>query len=332
MKPPFIEVIIVFKTLDKFILESVKHCLKLDYKNFSILLVPDEKIDFPIKDEKIRIVVSGLISIPKKRNVGIKNSLKKTEFIAFVDSDAFPHKNWLQNSIKYFNKKQTLAVGGPNLTPPNEEFKRKIAGNVIKQKIAIGESAIRHKSYKTQYLNELPTCNLIVRKSFLDNNLFDESLTTGEDAQLCSSIIKKKGKILYAKDVIVFHHRRRIFKPLLKQYYYYGYFKAQLFFKKQLHSKYYLAPPLFLVYLVFGIIFSFFSKIFFLIFFSSIAVYLLIIFFSSSYNSQYNPEVLPTTLCVFLVHISYGSGFLASFFQRTLLKIKRDSRTISANE
>ena len=332
MKQPFVDIIIVFKTIDKFILESVEHCLKLDYKNFNILLVPDKKIDFPIKSKKIRIVVSGPLSIPKKRNIGIKNSLKKAELIAFVDSDAFPNKNWLKNVIKYFNKQETIAVGGPNLTPPNSEFKRKITGNVIKQKIAIGDSAVRHKILPTQNIKELPTCNLIVRKKFFETNLFDESLTTGEDAKLCSDIINKGGKIIYAKDVLVFHHRRRIFKPLLKQQYYYGYFKAKLFFKKQLHSKYYLTPLLFLLYLILGIIFSFFSQIFFLIFFASLAIYIIIIFLSSSQNSQYNPEVLPTTLCVFLTHLSYGLGFLAYFFQGILLKIKKDSNTIEANE
>jgi len=131
MKEPFIEVIIVFKDTDNFVLESVKNCLSLDHKNFSILLVPDNKIDFPVKNKKIRIArPSGPVSIAKKRNLGIKSASKKAEFIAFIDSDAFPRKDWLKNAIKYF-KNNVIAVGGPNLTPQNDEFKRKITGNVI---------------------------------------------------------------------------------------------------------------------------------------------------------------------------------------------------------
>jgi len=329
---PFIEVAIVFKDIDDFILESVRHCLNLEYPNFSILLLPDREIDFPIKNKKIRIIPTGPLSIPKKRNIGIKNCLEKAELIAYVDSDAFPRKDWLTNSIKYFNNKGVMAVGGPNLTPPNEEFKRKIAGNVVKQKIAIGESAVRHNISKTHFIKELPTCNLIVRKGFLEDNLFDESLTTGEDANLCSEIIKKNYKIIYASDVIVFHHRRRIFFPFIKQFYYYGYDKCQLLLSGQLLSAYYLIPFLFFLFIIFGIIFSFFNSVFSLFFLLFLAVYFLIIFVSSSKSSAENREIFPTTLSVFLAHLSYGFGFLNYFFQKIILRRKKESKTIDANK
>lgn len=333
MNTPFIEVQIVFKDIDKFVLESVNHCLKLTYKNFGILLLPDSKIKFPIKDERIRIIPTGKLSIPVKRNIGIKNALKKTELIALVDSDAFPRKDWLSNSLKYFKDKNVMAVGGPNLTPPNEEFRRKIAGNVMEQDIAFGAGALRHKIARTQPIKELPACNLIVRKNFLKNNLFDETLSTGEDAQLCSSIVKHGFSIMYARDVVVFHHRRRIFIPFIKQFYHYGYYKGVLFFRKQLFSWYSIVPSIFLIYLILGIIFSLLSRTIELLFLLSLVFYFLFLFISTLSTTKNPVQLILTVFSIFLGHLSYAVGFLYSFIKKIVFGMKKESaKVISANE
>lgn len=330
-KEPAVEIVIIFKKIDNFIKESVKYCLKLDYSNFGILLLPDEETDFPIKSKKIRIIPTGKLSIPRKRNIALNSLSEETKFVAFIDSDAFPDRLWIKNSMKYFNRKIT-AVGGPNLTPPNEEFSRKISGNVIKQKIAFGPGAMRHNISPTQRVKELPTCNLIVRREFFKKNMFDESLATGEDAKLCSEIIFNGGGIIYAKDVIVFHHRRKIFLPLIKQFYNYGFFKSKLFFQKKLFSAYYAVPSLFLVYLILGIVLSVFYRKISHLFLLSLFIYFIIIFVSSIKNSTKFSEIFPTTASVFLVHVAYGWGFILGFFNAFVFNKNKDSGVILSNE
>jgi cellulose synthase/poly-beta-1,6-N-acetylglucosamine synthase-like glycosyltransferase len=330
-KEPPVEIVIIFKKLDNFIIESVKYCLKIDYSNFDILLFPDEDMDFPIKSKKIRIIPTGKLSIPKKRNIALNSLSEKTKFVAFIDSDAFPDRLWIKNSMKYFNREIT-AVGGPNLTPFNEEFSRKISGNVIKQKIAFGPGAIRHNISPTQRVKELPACNLIVRKEFFKENIFDESLATGEDAKLCSEIILNRGGIIYAKDVVVFHHRRKIFLPLIKQFYNYGFFKSKLFFQKKLFSAYYAVPSLFLLYLILGIVLSVFFRRIFYLFLLSLFIYFLLIFASSVKNSQKFSEIFPTTISVFFVHIAYGWGFILGFFNAFIFNKNKNPGVILSNE
>jgi len=311
-KKPFIEIHIPYKKTEDFVLESVRGCLELDYPDFGILLLPDEETEFRIKDKRIRVIPTNGGNIPKKRNVGIINCSKKAKVVAYIDSDAYPNKDWLKNSLEYFEKPEVIGVGGPNLTPLNEKFKRRVAGNVMAQKIAYGAGAIRHKIEKTRYIDELPTCNLIIRSDFLKNNLFDETLATGEDAKMCNDIIEKGGKVVYASNVIVYHHRREIFLPMMKQFYYYSYYKLILFKERKILSKYNLLPSIFLAFLVIGASLSLLSPVIFLVYKLSIALYFLTVFISTLSVIKYPIDIIPTIITVFLGHLAYGWGFIVS--------------------
>ena len=48
-----------------------------------------------------KIVSTGSITPAAKRNIGIANSIG--EICAFIDSDAYPRRDWVSNATKYFN-------------------------------------------------------------------------------------------------------------------------------------------------------------------------------------------------------------------------------------
>lgn len=313
------EIVIIFKECDPFLMESVEHCLNLDYKDFNILLLPDYELDFPIHNPKIRVIATGNVSISKKRNIGIKNS-GDVDVIAFIDSDAYPDKYWLKNSIPYLNDAQVMAVGGPNLTPPNDDLSRKIPGYVMAQKIAIGDGAVRQRISSNHFAKELPTCNLIVRKALFEQILFDENQYTGEDAKLCYEIVKMDKKIQYAHNVIVFHHRRKLLSPFLLQFYNYGFDKGKLFLDKNLTSNYYVAPAMFVLMLVGGGIVSCFNNVVLTIFSICLLIYFVIIFFSSYKACRILFLSSLVGFVIFLGHLSYGVGFLSYIFMNFINK------------
>ncbi|MBN2534390.1 MAG: glycosyltransferase [Spirochaetales bacterium] len=330
--PVRIDIIIIFKSIDEYLKECVIHCLKLDYRNFTIILLPDEKCDFPVKDERIKIIPTGKATIPVKRNIGIRNVPAHAKLIAFIDSDAFPTVDWLKNCIKYFEDPDIYAVGGPNLTPEKDPLLRRIPGYVMAQKIAFGAGAVRHKIVRNHFSNELPTCNLIVRKRFLESNGFDENLITGEDAKICSDIITRGHKILYAGDVIVFHHRRRLVKPFIHQFFNYGYDKGSLFVDGALKSVYYIAPSLFVLFLLSSMVFVIFFPAVRLISLIGLGLYF-IICLGSSLSVSADLLVSPLiAFSVFLGHLSYGSGFLLSIVKRFLYKNGKVTRKSKPNE
>ena len=216
----FFSIIIPFRESDNYLLECVNWCFKQEYKNFEIILLPDKNIDmssFKELKRKVKVIPTGKVFPSRKRNIGIKYS--KGNFCAFIDSDAFPERNWLKNSIKYFKNEDIAVVGGPNIPPKNDPFLNKISGMVMSNSFAVGSLAKRFKiPNKNYFTNELSSSNLIVRKSLLENaGGFDEKYLTAEDTKLCFKIKKTGKKILNTKDVKVYHHQRKWILPYLKQ-------------------------------------------------------------------------------------------------------------------
>ena len=60
----------------------------------------------------------------KKRNIAAKKF--KSKYIAFIDSDAYPNKNWLKLGTKYLKQKKGDVVGGPSLPFPKQNYLEKI--------------------------------------------------------------------------------------------------------------------------------------------------------------------------------------------------------------
>jgi cellulose synthase/poly-beta-1,6-N-acetylglucosamine synthase-like glycosyltransferase len=319
-KQPFIEIIIIFKNEDPFVQESIQRCLKVAYPNFQIVLLPDSSYTCPYADKKIRVIPTGEMSIPAKRNFAIRNLDSRTKYVAFIDSDAFPDCHWLSNALRYFTDESVAAVGGPNLTPSGEPFRRKVTGYVLMQPLGFGAGSVRNRIGKTRFIEELPTCNLIVKRNFLDAQPFDETLLTGEDAKFCSDMINSGYHIVYAADVLVFHHRRKIFLQTMKAFYNYGYYKSILFWRGEIRAPYILLPPLFLLFMAAFSILSLFFPPVRVIFLSALAIYLISCLVSCILYTKSIVYLFPTVIAIFLCHLSYGFAVLNAFIKKIVLK------------
>ncbi len=305
-KKPKISIIIPCRNIDKYCAETLNYCRKLDYGNFEIILLPDEPISKKIK--RVKVIPTGKIKPSTKRNLGVEKA--KGEIIAFIDADAYPIKKWLTNSIKYFKNPQIGIVGGPNLTPKEDSISQKASGEILASPLGGGRFSIRYLIRKGKFVKELPTCNLLIRKSLFDKiGGFDDTLLTAEDSKICFEARKLGKKVLYAGDVIVFHHRRKLFWPHIKQMWIYGRDKAWLvkeFFS--FDKLYYFLPSLWVLFLIFGGFASYFSPLIKMAYFSIVFIYLLAMLFSTIITTiKRSPLVFPG---IILTHISYGLGFI----------------------
>lgn len=310
-KEPFVSIIIPCRKIDSNTKECIKHCLSLSYANFEILLLPDTKPEKKelqeIKSQKLKIIATGKVKPAIKRNLGMKKS--KAGIYAFIDSDAFPEKNWLKNAMKHLHDGNIGMVGGPNLTPPADNFKQKVSGMLLARWFCAGRTSIRYKIAKKREAVELPSCNFLVKKQYATK--FEPDLLTAEDSKFCFNITKKGKKIWYAPDVIVYHHRREIFLPYLKQIWIYGRDIGMLLKRNGQFSfsrLYYSLLSLFILGVVAGGIISFFSPLLKTIYLSVILLYLAIALMSSISK---NLKAIPFLFAgIIATHFAYGLGFL----------------------
>src|SRR3989344_8577635 len=127
-----ISIIIPCKIIDRYTRECIESCLNLDYDNFEILVLSDEIIKHEKWNKKVEIIKTGEIVPAEKRNLGMKIAEKSgADFYAFIDSDAYPKKDWLKRAREHLKNEKVGIVGGPNLTPPQASFWEKVSGYVL---------------------------------------------------------------------------------------------------------------------------------------------------------------------------------------------------------
>jgi len=317
MDYPFISILIPVKDVNPYLEECIAHCQRLDYSDYEIMVLPDSPLSQNWED--VKVVPTGPVGPSKKRDKGVEKA--KGEILAFLDDDAFPSSDWLKNAALHLQNKEVAAVGGPAVTPPNDTFKQKASGFVYSSFLGGGNHRYRYFPALLREVDDYPTCNLLVRKSILEElGGFGSFFWPGEDTILCLNITQKLGKkIVYDPGVLVYHHRRPLFLPHLKQIKNYalhrGYF-VKHFPQTSLRLSYFL-PSLWVLGLAGGTVISLFSPLIRLLFLTVILLYLILTFFSAleSKSIKIVSLVFPG---IILTHLTYGTFFIQGLLVRKL--------------
>src|SRR3989338_4852239 len=106
---------------------------KQTYKNFEVIILPNEHAQYDLtllkKYKWLKIIPTGKVIKPaEKRNLGVKTA--RGDIIAFIDDDAYPRSDWVEQAVKKFDK-SISAVCGPGLLPKNAGNWEKIFDQVI---------------------------------------------------------------------------------------------------------------------------------------------------------------------------------------------------------
>lgn len=223
---PFVSIVIPARNSENII----GRCLE----SLNILEYPKDKYEVIIADgnsedgtttiaQKLGAIV---VSNPKRivctgRNEGFKHA--KGEIIAFSDADCVMDKNWIKNSIKYFEDPTIGGVGGPNITPDNETAFGKAVGFVFNQAIFSAGGIHARILKRKKEVKSIPGCNAIYRRNALEKVMpIDENIVEAEDYIMNQKIRNSGYKLIYTPDTIVWHYRRPIPKKFFKQIYRYA--------------------------------------------------------------------------------------------------------------
>ena len=187
-----VSIIIPCKEVDAYAERCVRHC-RMKFPGAEIIVVPDS-------------LVPGYPAV--KRNWAMAKA--KGKIFAFIDSDAYPARDWLDNALCWIELHP--AVCGPGVLPYDAPHEERMA-DIVYQMLPY---AYRVVPMTQRIVAEYPTFNLIVKKEFAPKF---ENYLTGEDSLFCRQI---NGGIFYHPSIKVYHNRRPIFKRLWKQIGTYG--------------------------------------------------------------------------------------------------------------
>lgn len=247
---PMVSILIAVKEKTKYLEQCLRLCKKLNYPNYEIIVLPDK--DISISDSQIKVVLTGDILPPAKRDIGAKHA--SGEILAFLDGDCYPAEDWLYQAVKNFKHPHIAAIGGPAGNTRDDSLKQRASGAIFSSWIVSGDNTFRYVPKALREVDDYPSCNFLVRKDDFEKvNGFSVNFWPGEDTFLCLKLTKiLKKKILYDPRVLIYHHRRGLFLPHLRQVSRYalhrGYF-AKRFPQSSLRFSYFL-PSLFVIYLL----------------------------------------------------------------------------------
>ncbi len=214
--PPRVSVVIACPGDSALLRECIEGLSKQTGAELEVLILPDvpTNIEWP---PFVREYPTGKVRPSEKRNLGIRQSTGSV--VAFLDDDAVPLPGWLSHAIAYFSDPDIGGVGGPAVTPAGESYLATLSGLVYQNPLVSGRFRRRYTPTRVCEEDDLPSCNLFVRRDLLlQLGLFDTAFWPGEDTLLCRAITRDAGKrILYDPAVLVAHHRRPLFGPHLRQ-------------------------------------------------------------------------------------------------------------------
>ena len=312
-----VSIIIPCKCIDDYTKQCIEYCKELDYNDFEIIVLPDVEAE-PIAD--VRIIPTGAVTPGKKRNIGVAKA--SGEFCAFIDSDAYPRKDWLKNAINYLADEEIAGVGGPGLTPQDDSLLQKVSGAILSSFMVGKELSARYKAKGILNSDDIHSCNFIARRSVLEEiGGWNEHYWPGEDTLLCLAIKKIGGRMVEAPDVVVYHHRRPLLIPHLRQIWNFGLHRG--FFAKKFpetsRKPIYFFPSLFLIGLAGGVATSPFNSILARVFLAILGMYILLALVASfsAKDLKQGPLVF---IGIFLTHLTYGAAFIKGLFARRLAR------------
>ena len=87
--------------------ENIPEFENQTYKKFEVIVLPNEHAQYDLtllkKYKWLKIIPTGKITKPaEKRNIGVKEA--KGNIIAFIDDDAYPGNDWLEQAVISFKK------------------------------------------------------------------------------------------------------------------------------------------------------------------------------------------------------------------------------------
>ncbi|BBX18558.1 mycofactocin system glycosyltransferase [Mycolicibacterium duvalii] len=151
------------------------------------------------------------------RNTGL--AVCDTDFVAFLDSDVVPRRGWLEALCGHFCD-PAVALVAPRIVALNNTAGAVARYEAVRSSLDLGLREAPVVPYGT--VSYVPSAAIICRRAaLLDIGGFDETLTSGEDVDLCWRLNEAGARLRYEPIATVAHdHRTDLRKWFVRKAFY----------------------------------------------------------------------------------------------------------------
>jgi GT2 family glycosyltransferase len=260
-----------------------------------------------------RITPSGL-------NIGITNS--KHTIIFRIDAHTIYPSNYFTLLSEYLINLQADNVGGVCRTlPESMGLIPSIIAKAMNSLFGMGNSYFRIGTPKIREVDTVPF-GCYRREIFDQIGLFDEELIRNQDDEFNGRLIKNGGHIYLIPEIVIDYYARGKIGKLSQMFYQYGLFKPLV--KKKLKRPATIRqffPFLFASWIILGGIFCVINESFIFLYLGVIALYFMLALIFAAKDSQTVLQFLLLPFIFFIIHMSYGWGYIKGIFQFILFRL-----------
>jgi glycosyltransferase involved in cell wall biosynthesis len=332
---PRISIIVPCYNEVRFIKHLLQNIVEQDY--------PREKTEVYIVDgisnDGTREIISGFIKeysyihlldnekryVPFALNKGI--SISTGEVIIRMDAHAEYPTNYISRLVQSLYQLNADNVGGSWITLPGDSTIKSLAiASALASPFGVGNAYYRLSLDAIRETDTVPF-GCYRREVFTRIGLFDEDLLRNQDDSFNARLKNNGGKIFLIPDIKIRYYARTSIKSILKMFYQYGLFKPLGNRKINRPATFrQLIPPTFVLFLILTAIASIFSRFALLLGATGLGVYLLMDLIFTFTNSGKNSRpglIVYLPWIFFLIHISYGTGYLTGIIKFVILGQKK---------
>jgi len=261
-------------------------------------------------------------TVPYALNKGINTA--KGDTIIRLDAHVEVPKDYISKLLYWQKKLNADNVGAVIETIPySNDIKSQAIAIAMSNKFGVGNSYFRIGVNKPIMVDTVPF-GCYKKEVFEKIGLFDIDLTRNQDDEFNARLIQNGGKIFLIPEIKIKYYARQNLEQLAKMFYQYGYFKPLVNLKLKTPTTIrQFIPPLFVLFVVFGVILSFVNYTFLFSFILGVGFYILVnILVSYKISKEKNNLKLLLNLVksFFIIHFSYGIGYLKGILDFIIFK------------
>jgi O-antigen biosynthesis protein len=215
---PKVTVIVCAYNASSTIGECLDSLEQLTYPHYEVIVVDDGSQDSTAETasryDRVKLIRVPNGGLSAARNLGLAQA--SGEVVAYVDADVRVDPDWLTFMIQPFLQSDVVAVGGPNVVPPDDSW--------VAQCVARAPGGPMHVLVDDRLAEHVPGCNLAVRReALLAIGGFDPIyVRAGDDVDVCWRLQARGWQVGFAPAALVWHRHRASIKAFWRQQVGYG--------------------------------------------------------------------------------------------------------------